>query len=124
MIKKIQKKLKSKSGESLGETLVALLIAALALTMLAGAIAASARVITRSREKVKDYYEANDAVVQRTSQTYVESGITITDPSNAMSGQSCKIAFSSNGEFGNTPVVAYQYLTPTPTPTPLPAEGD
>ena len=48
MKKSIWKKLKSAAGETIGETLVALLISSLALMMLAGAVSAATRMITRS----------------------------------------------------------------------------
>jgi len=53
---KIVNKLGSRSGESISETLVALLISALALVMLAGVIASSARIVTKSRDSMKTYY--------------------------------------------------------------------
>ncbi len=52
-------KIRGKSGETISETLVALLIAALALVMLAGAIGAATRIITNSRDRVNEYYDAN-----------------------------------------------------------------
>ena len=119
-MKKLRKKLKSRSGETLTETLVALLIAALALTMLAGAIAASSNVINKSRERLDQYYTENETssgVVRRESGTVVENGMTIT--AEGISSQSYNIAYNRNNIFGNMPVVAYQYLTPSPTPTPL-----
>jgi Tfp pilus assembly protein PilV len=60
--KGIRRKLKGTAGESLAEVLISLLIAALALTMLASVISTSARLITRSKETMKSYYDGNDAV--------------------------------------------------------------
>lgn len=119
-MKRLRKKLKSLSGETLTETLVALLIAALALTMLAGAIAASSNVINKSRDRLEKYYEANEAesgVVQRKGGSSVEGGITIT--AEDISPQTCDIAYYENDKFDNYPVIAYKYLLPTPTPTPI-----
>ena len=62
---KICAKLRAGRGETLAEVLVALLIAALALTMLASVIAASSRMITQSKAKMKTYYEANDALAEQ-----------------------------------------------------------
>ncbi|MBR0399948.1 MAG: hypothetical protein IJH95_03930 [Mogibacterium sp.] len=56
---KIYLKIHSKSGESISETLVALLISALALVMLAGAVGASSRIVTNSRNRINEYYDAN-----------------------------------------------------------------
>ena len=63
--KKLTAKLKGNAGESLGEVLIALLIAALALVMLASVIDTSARIITRSKATMKDYYDASDELVQQ-----------------------------------------------------------
>ena len=60
---KIVNKLGSRSGESISETLVALLISALALVMLAGVIATSSRIVTKSRASMGRYYNnCNDMV--------------------------------------------------------------
>ncbi len=61
MFKRSVKKLHSRAGESIGETLVAVLISALALLILAGAISAATRVITRSDTAVNEFY-TNDAM--------------------------------------------------------------
>ena len=55
----IKRKLNSKAGESIGETLIAVLISALALVILAGAIGAATRIITRSNAAVKLHYDAD-----------------------------------------------------------------
>lgn len=57
----IKHKLHSKAGESIGETLIAVLISALALVILAGAIGAATRIITRSNAAVKTHYDADAA---------------------------------------------------------------
>lgn len=61
---RIRNKLGSSSGESISETLVALLISALALVMLAGVIAASSRIVTRSRESMSTYYDNCNEMVR------------------------------------------------------------
>ena len=66
MKKSIWKKLKSAVGETIGETLVALLISSLALMMLAGAVSAATRMITRSQTTMDAYYRANNALDART----------------------------------------------------------
>ena len=55
----IKHKLHSKAGESIGETLIAVLISALALLILAGAIGAATRIMTRSNTAVKEHYDAD-----------------------------------------------------------------
>lgn len=62
--KRITAKLKGNAGESLAEVLISLLIAALALTMLASVISTSARIITKSKATMKDYYDASDELVE------------------------------------------------------------
>ena len=64
---RIAAKLKGNGGESLAEVLISLLIAALAMTMLAYAISSTSRIITKSKEKMEKYYQANDVVTEQTS---------------------------------------------------------
>ena len=59
---RIAAKLKGNRGESLAEVLISLLIAALAMTMLAYAISSTSRIITKSKEKMEKYYQANEGV--------------------------------------------------------------
>lgn len=56
MRKRIQSKIRSRVGESIGETLIALLISALALIMLAGAISSAAKIVTRNKTAMEEYY--------------------------------------------------------------------
>ena len=60
-------KLNSICGESIAETLVAVLIAAFALLMLAGTINTATRIITNSQNKLEDYYDANNKLVDHTA---------------------------------------------------------
>jgi hypothetical protein len=116
MLEKLKQKLQSRAGESIGETLVSLLIAALALVMLAGAISASSGVIMKSRDKLNDYYSANEeasGVVKMTSGgSTVTDGITIKDTiednTRAISDQSFKVTYYKNDKFGKKTVVAYE----------------
>jgi len=62
MKERILKKLRGNSGESLAEVLIALLIAALALTMLASVISSTAKMLTRGKLKMSEYYKANEVV--------------------------------------------------------------
>ena len=112
MLEKLKQKLQSRAGESIGETLVSLLIAALALVMLAGAISASSGVIMKSRDKLNDYYSANEeasGVVKMTSGgSTVTDGITIEDNTRTISDQSFKVTYYKNDKFGKKTVVAYE----------------
>ena len=113
MMEKLKQNLHSQAGESIGETLVSLLIAALALVMLAGAISASSGVIMKSRDKLNDYYSANEeasGVVKMTSGgSTVTDGITIEDNAGVISKQSYSVTYYKNNEFDGRTVVAYDY---------------
>lgn len=71
--KPVNNKLRSRAGESISETLVALLISALALVMLAGAIGASSRIVTRSRTQLKKYYNGNEVLVTTPTQGEIDA---------------------------------------------------
>jgi len=60
MRKRIRSKIKSCAGESIGETLIALLISALALMMLAGAVSSAAKIVTRNKTAMEEYYTGAD----------------------------------------------------------------
>ncbi len=108
--RRTRKKLKSPAGETLTETLVALLIAALALTMLAGAIASSFGVIQRGREKLDQYYTANEAAdgVVKMSGDGTAGKVTLTDAENQLSHGDINVSYYTNDKFNNMPVVAYK----------------
>lgn len=82
---KITSKLKGSAGESLAEVLIALLIAALALTMLASVISTSARIITQSKAKMKDYYDRNN-VLESQSATPDDTKTVVIHPIAVVSG--------------------------------------
>ena len=110
-MKNEKKKICRQDGESISETLISLLVAALALVMLAGAVASSSNVITKSKDKMNSYYSANEAsdgVVKMTGGTSTGS-ITITDTTSTMSPQSYNVYYYKNDTFSNNPVVAYSY---------------
>ena len=110
-MKKLKKKLRSQAGESIGETLVALLIAALALTMLAGAISVSARVILQGRDKLDSYYKANEAPDGIVKMTESGTAGTVTITAEGIEEQPCTVTYFTNHEFSRTPVAAYQPST-------------
>lgn len=100
-MKQIRKKLQSRIGESLAETLVAVLVIALALTMLAGMITATANMVTRSKETMNTYYEANTKLetLEDSEPMTIEitGSLTIEVPVKA----------TTNSTFSRTPVIAY-----------------
>ncbi len=111
----LSNKLKGNAGESIAEVLIALLIAALALTMLASVISAAAKMITESKEKVSQYYAANDNL---TAHTPVDESsywtVTVKNASNAAvkltnaaSESSITVRYNVNNVLSNKPVVAF-----------------
>lgn len=107
MVERIKGKLRSCSGESIAETLVALLISALALLMLAGAVTASTRVITRSNDVIGDYYKGNRNLEEHSS-SVPGSPIVIKDfdTGSVIKQYITNVSYYVN-EFGNNTVVAY-----------------
>ena len=117
MKKLVWKKLKGQSGETLTETLVALLIAALALTMLAGMISSTTRIVTQSKATMKTYYEENNQVAKQVAPE--ASATIILAPNVGMDGaKDYSVSVYLNNTLGNTPVVSYRVPTPSPSPTP------
>ena len=110
---KITNKLNSQSGETIGETLVATLIAALALVMLAGAVSSGSNIILESKDKMNEYYEANNDISSGggTSSSLVVSlkqeeevgleEVYLTDASPL------SVNAFSNSIFSNTEVISY-----------------
>ena len=112
MKKQLRRKLKGRSGETFAETLVALLIAALALTMLAGAMAASSGVVTESRAKLDRYYAAEEEALNAESSDTDDSvgkegTISIRENSGTLN-LSYDIIYYMNDEFSRNPVISYK----------------
>lgn len=108
-MKKLKQKLRSRAGESISETLVAVLISALALVMLAGAMSAATSVVNRSRDKLNEYYNGNETMME--SGTELTQGITITEDNTEGSISlevKCDIVYYTNEAFGDKPVIAYE----------------
>ena len=61
------KRLRSTKGESISEVLIALLISTLGIMLLAGMINASANMITKSKDKIKDYVAKENGIVAQSS---------------------------------------------------------
>ena len=70
MKKKIMAKLRGKAGETIAETLIATLIAALALTMLAGAVASAAKIVTGSRTAIANY---RDGIYENVEKPWIDA---------------------------------------------------
>lgn len=98
LIHNIRKKLASRRGESLGEVLVALLVSALAITMLAGAIAASSRMVLRSRDAMQDYYTFTNGL--SAGEGTHEPG-TIRFSENLVDGSDVPVTFYTNAQYDN-----------------------
>lgn len=115
-MQKLKKKLGTCAGETIAETLVALLIAALALTMLAGAMSSSLKMVTKSRKKLNGYNEKMEAMAKMTGSN--TGTVTIeADPSDAsLDLPVYQVQYDYNNEFSRTPVVVYRYTDPSSTP--------
>ena len=103
------RKLRSNRGESISEVLVALLISSLALVMLASMISSTTSLVTKSRDVLSEYYDANNALSSRGSSgsgaasspgTAVLSGGSLGDISKA-------VTVYENGKFGSAKVYSY-----------------
>ena len=60
--KKLRQKVFGQKGESLAETLGATLVAVMGITLLAGAIMSSGRLIVKSRNMANSYYQTNNVL--------------------------------------------------------------
>ena len=106
MHKRIITKVKSRAGETIAEVLVALLISSVALVMLAGMIASTTSMVTQSKSKMEDYYEANETLETQTETTGPSFSIQISDEDNAIDVQVEKLPGFKNEILGKT-VYAY-----------------
>ncbi len=102
---RMTRKLKSRSGESIAETLVAVLIAAFGLLMLAGTINSASNLITNSKKKLSEYYEANNTLASGTSGT--ADSVSINETTGAVWITS-NVKVFKNDKLGSRTVVAYR----------------
>lgn len=116
MVKTVRSKLRDTSGESIAETLIALLVSALALMMLAGAVDASTHVITRSKDKMTDYYAAEASMINTTPSPSATINMVITDQTGSTVQTYDNLGYYTNSEFGGKTVA--MYLIPISTTTP------
>ena len=109
---RIMKKINSQAGETIAEVLVALLISSVALVMLAGMIASTTNLVTRSKSKMEAYYKANERLEKQDETADVSFSIQISDEDNTViSVQTVNIPGFKNEVLGK-PVYAYG-KTPT-----------
>ncbi len=101
---RVRKKLHNYTGESIAETLVAVLIIALALTILAGMITTTTRLVKTSEDKLNSYYEANLPLETRSSNDG-SFGVTISVKDLQVASEN--VAYKKNDVFSKKPVVAY-----------------
>ena len=115
MRKRMAARLRSRAGETIAETLVALLISSLALLMLAGAITAANRMVTRSRDKLAEYYDADGALALRTD-AGAEMQVVLTeepgDDGSTLDPQTHRVTYYVNAEFNGTEVISYAPASP------------
>ena len=105
-MKKMLRKLKSKAGETIGETLVALLIASFALLMLAGAISTSTGIITRSSDKIDNYFEkANSSLVEMKD---AASGNVVIKEKTGSVRMNVPVTYGTNDDLGDKPVISFK----------------
>jgi len=114
-------KIRSTSGETIAETLIALLISALALVMLAASISVASHMVTTSREKLRDYYDANEVIVKQDTVPGGLNGIAETEANKTISIKevgaasvsteitSVKVDIFTNKAFSNKPVKSYKF---------------
>jgi len=105
---RMTRKLKSRSGESIAETLVAVLIAAFGLLMLAGTINSASNLITNSKKKLSEYYEANNTLASATSTSGTDGSVSINEATGETAWITSKVKVFKNDKLGSRTVVAYR----------------
>ena len=112
LYRSIQNKLSSRAGETISETLISMLIASLALVMLAGAVSSASAIITKSKDKLGDYYRENEKLVavapsaSPSSPTIVIKEIA-PHSEDKLRDQSVQVVYVENRTFSNKTVVSY-----------------
>ena len=103
---RIMKKIKSQAGETIAEVLIALLISSVALVMLAGMIASTTNLVTRSKSKMEAYYAANEKLEKQNETEGQSLTIQILSTDNTVSVEVINIPGFRNEVLGK-PVYAY-----------------
>ena len=112
MKKKVLEKLRSRRGDSIAEVLVAVLISAVALVMLASMITSSSRLITRSKDKMEEYYEKSSALADHGGTVSTGSvRLTTKDGGSTVTVKNWEVSYSENRSVTD-PVNAYWVPAP------------
>jgi len=101
MHKRILRKVKSRAGETIAEVLVALLISSVALVMLASMIASTTNMVTRSKDRMDDYYNANEELEKQIGAGDVSFSIRISDEGSSASEPSVNVTIEGIPGFKN-----------------------
>ena len=110
-MKQIAGKLRSRKGETIAETLVSLLVGCLALMVLAGMIAATARLVRTSEDKMDEYY-VESAKLAEPEKSGESDSVTVTvSGSEVETSVSCEVAAYENTIFSGHTVTAYRLTT-------------
>ncbi len=105
--KKLINRLRSRAGESIAEVLVAVLISALGLAILAGMVAASSNMVTKSKSAMQTY-------IQEENKLAAQSGTGSTGSISMKVGESAKavrLPDSSASEGEGYPVAVNYFST-------------
>ena len=111
---RVLKIMHSQAGESIAETLIALLVASLALVMLAGAISSGAAAVQKGRDKLKNYYDNTEYIVNHAGGDGTDkvgndtTEITITDNTGLVTIPKISVSYYYNKTFAKTPVITYK----------------
>ncbi len=114
---RIMKKLRSKAGESIAEVMIAILVIAVASVLLAGMITGTNHMVTTSKIKMDEYYEANTALetftVPEGSSHAVssEGNVTISVEASDFTSfaiPAVSVEYVENTTFAGKPVIAYR----------------
>lgn len=111
--KKILQKLRERSGESITEVLVAVLVSAVGLVLLAGMITATANLVEKSKNMMKDYVVSENTVVERYGSSGPEgtiemkSGVQSIKLTDDHASASVKVVYFVNPGIGGVEVVSY-----------------
>ena len=104
-------KVRNTRGETISETLVALLIASLALVMLAGAITAANSIVRKSRDKLDDYYTANEVMVTMPANTITSTSTSTSNSNSTGIIRSGDTTATVNGLIGSNNVLIEKGIT-------------
>jgi len=102
----------SQRGESIAESLVSLLVVFLAVSMLAGLIIFSYRMILQSRDSLSRYYADNNLLAAQSGESAGKGSVTLLDESGGsveLSTRRITVEYYENAESGSGAAVAYHW---------------